>query len=133
MDVLANDEATNPFPETPLRVVDIRGLGRRSLPDGVSVTPSADNSRLARLGARIGGARRHHACSTRSQTRPMIRLAMVWGNVTISVQDVPDPVANFRVAEFGDRTLKLAWTPGAVQQLADHRVPGDRCRTPATA
>jgi hypothetical protein len=37
---------------------------------------------------------------------------MVWGNVTISVQDVPEPVTALHVTEFGDRMLKIAWTPG---------------------
>ena len=37
---------------------------------------------------------------------------MVWGNVTISVQDVPDPITNLHATEFGDRSLKLSWSPG---------------------
>ncbi|HWH98544.1 MAG TPA: Ig-like domain-containing protein, partial [Pseudolysinimonas sp.] len=46
IDVLANDEANNPFPGTQLEVVDIRGLEGASLPEGVSVVPSTDRSRL---------------------------------------------------------------------------------------
>src|SRR5690606_8877884 len=47
VDVLANDAATNPFPEVPLRVVAIRGLGGGALPAGISISPSADRSRLS--------------------------------------------------------------------------------------
>ena len=50
----------------------------------------------------------------------------VWGNVTISVQDVPDPVTNIHVSEFGDRLLKLSWVPGQfnnspITELRGHR------------
>ena len=111
IDVLANDEVNNPFPETPLRVVDIRGLDGSNLPDGVTVTPSADRSRLtvtiAKSAAPIDTNLQYQvADATDDPDR------MVWGNVTISVQDVPDPVTNLHVTEFGDRMLKVAWTPG---------------------
>jgi hypothetical protein len=111
IDVLANDEVNNPFPETPLRVVTIRGLDGANLPDGVTVTPSADRSRLtvtiAKTAAPIDTNLQYQvADATDDPDR------MVWGNVTISVQDVPDPVSNLHVTEFGDRMLKIAWTPG---------------------
>lgn len=111
VDVLTNDQANNPFPETPLRVIAIRGLGGGSLPDGVTITPSADNSRLS-VTVASGTApvdvnlQYQVADATNDPNR------YVWGNVTISVQDVPDPVTNVRVSEFGDRLLKLAWIPG---------------------
>ena len=59
---------------------------------------------------------------------------MVWGTVTISVQDVPDPVSNFRVSEFGDRTLKLAWAPGAFNNspITEYRVTMSDATTAAT-
>ena len=45
IDVLANDEVNNPFPESPLRVVSIRGLDGANLPDGVTVTPERATAR----------------------------------------------------------------------------------------
>ena len=133
VNVLANDEAGNPFPETPLRVVDIRGLDGANLPDGVSVTPSGDNSEL-RISVSSSAAptdtslQYEVADATDDPTR------MVWGAVTISVQDVPDPVSNFRVSEFGDRTLKLAWAPGAFNNspITEYRVTMSDATTAAT-
>jgi hypothetical protein len=49
---------------------------------------------------------------------------MVWGSVTISVQDVPDPVTALRVTEFGDRMLRLGWSPGLFNNspITEYRV-----------
>ncbi|RII84659.1 hypothetical protein DZF92_17840, partial [Clavibacter michiganensis subsp. insidiosus] len=47
VDVLANDQAGNPFPGTPLTVASIRGADGASLPAGVTVTPSDDRATLA--------------------------------------------------------------------------------------
>jgi hypothetical protein len=111
VDVLANDQANNPFPTTPLRVVAIRGIDGASLPAGIAIEPSADRSRLTvtvtddalpadtSLQYQVGDA-------TGDSDR------QVWGAVTISVQDVPEPVTGFEVEEFGDRTLVLSWVPG---------------------
>jgi hypothetical protein len=110
VDVLAND-AANPFPKTPLRVVDIRGLDGASLPAGVSVTPNGDRSRLAvSVGSNAVPADTTLQYEVADATNDPSRY--VWGNVTISVQDVPDPVTDVHVTEFGDRTLKVGWTPG---------------------
>ncbi|MBD8659253.1 tandem-95 repeat protein [Frigoribacterium sp. CFBP 8754] len=110
IDVLANDQATNPFPGQPLRVVDIRGLGGGGLPAGVSVTPSADNRTLAvavGAGAAPGDANLQYRVAdvTGDPER------QVWGNVTISVQDVPaQPAAPTRSGSFrgGELTLSYA-------------------------
>lgn len=111
VDVLANDAANNPFPDTPLRVIDIRGLDGSNLPAGVTVAPSADKSRLTvsvASGATPGDTTLQYevADATNDPSR------YVWGNVTISVQDVPDVVTDVHVTEFGDRLLKVGWTPG---------------------
>ena len=111
IDVLANDEANNPFPGVPLQVVNIRGLDGASLPDGVSVVPSADNSRLtvtvSPTAAPIDTSLQYQVSdATRDSDR------YVWGTITISVQDVPDPVTGVVVTEFGDRLLRLSWAPG---------------------
>lgn len=111
VDVLTNDQANNPFPETPLRVIAIRGLSGGALPDGVTITPSADNSQLSvSVAAGVAPVDVNLQYQVADATDDPNRY--VWGNVTISIQDVPDPVTNVRVSEFGDRLLKLAWIPG---------------------
>lgn len=112
VDVLANDQATNPFPGQPLRVVAIRGLDDAGLPSGVTLTPSADGQLL-----RVQVA----ASAEPSDTTLEYQVAdatddperYVWGSVRISVQDVPDPVTSLRVQSFADRSLTLAWSPGS--------------------
>lgn len=112
IDVLANDNATNPFPQTPLRVIAVRGLGSGSLPDGVSITPSADKSRLsvtvAQNAAPVDTNLQYEVADA---TGDPDRYA--WGSVRISVQDRPDPVANLQITGVGDRSLTAAWTAGA--------------------
>ena len=127
-----NDEANNPFPDTPLRVVDIRGLDGANAAGGVTVTPSADKSRACGSASRRRRSPPTPTCSTRWPTRPTTRPAYVWGTVTISVQDVPDPVSNFRVTEFGDRTLKLALDAGAFNNspITEYRVTMSDATTP---
>jgi hypothetical protein len=96
VNVLANDEATNPFPGNPLTVVDIRGLDGGGLPEGVSIVPSADRSRLS---ITVSDSAQPVDTSLQYQVAdatgdPDRR---VWGTITISVQDVPDaPVAPTR-------------------------------------
>lgn len=112
IDVLANDAANNPFPDVPLEVVDIRGLDGADLPEGVSIVPSADRSRLTvtvSAGAAPIDTRLQYqvADATRDPDR------YVWGTIAVSVQDVPDAVTGVGVTEFGDRRLELSWTPGA--------------------
>ena len=112
VDVLANDEATNPFPGKPLRVVAIRGLEGASLPAGVDIVPSADNSRLS---VSVSGSaspidvtlQYQAADSTNDPTR------FVWGTVTVSVQDRPDPVANLAPTGFADRQITMRWNAGS--------------------
>lgn len=111
IDVLANDQANNPFPESPLQVVDIRGLDGAALPDGVTVVPSADRSRLTvTVGATAVPADTSLQYQVTDATQDPDRY--VWGTITISVQDVPDPVTSIAATEFGDRLLKLSWAPG---------------------
>ncbi|TWX40486.1 tandem-95 repeat protein [Frigoribacterium sp. ACAM 257] len=126
IDVLANDQATNPFPGQPLRVVDIRGLGGGGLPAGVSVTPSADNRTLA---VSVGQS------AQPGDTNLQYRVAdvtddpdrYVWGNVTISVQDVPDaPAAPVRTGTFtgGQLTLSYAAPQANNSPLTRFRLTG---------
>jgi len=111
VDVLANDGATNPFPGKPLRVVAVRGLGA-GLPDGVSITPSADNSELQITVSQTAAAadttlQYEVADATGDPDR------YVWGTVTVSVQDRPAPVSNVQISAIADRSLTLTWIPGA--------------------
>ncbi len=112
VDVLQNDNATNPFPDVPLRVVAIRGLDGASLPPGISISPSADRSRLtvtvSDTAEPVDVTLQYQVADATGDTE-----RYTWGLATISVQDVPDPVGNLRVTEFGDRMLRLSWAPGA--------------------
>lgn len=108
VDVLANDDATNPFPGKSLRVVAIRGLDGGSLPTGLSVSPSNDNRRLTIAvsnAASPGDTALQYqvADATGDSDR------FVWGSVTVSVQDKPDPISGLRVTGFADRSIQLAW------------------------
>ncbi|MGW9166842.1 Ig-like domain-containing protein [Agromyces sp. NPDC055658] len=108
IDVLANDEETNPFPETPLRVVavDLEGIG-----DGIEITPSADRSTLTVTAAA-------DAPPVNTTVRYQVEDATgeasrrAWGSVTVSVQDRPDPVVAPTVTGFGDGTLDVAFGAG---------------------
>ncbi|WP_353809378.1 Ig-like domain-containing protein [Agromyces sp. SYSU T00194] len=112
VDVLANDQATNPFPGEPLRVIRVRGTDAASLPSGVQVVPSADRSSL-----RVTVAENAEPVNTTVQyqvadaTGDASRYA--WGLVTVSVQDRPEPVANARATGFGDGTISIGFEPGA--------------------
>ncbi|NEM90439.1 Ig-like domain-containing protein [Galbitalea soli] len=112
VDVLANDAATNPFPGEPLRVIAIRGIDGASLPPGVTVTPSADNSRLT---VAVSAAAQPVDTTLQYEVADATGdpARYVWGSVTISVQDRPDPVSAVRVTDFGDGRLTIAWNSGA--------------------
>ena len=112
IDVLANDEATNPFPGRPLRVVDVRGIDGYSLPAGVAVSASGDKRRIT---ITISDAAEPIDTTFQYQVSDATRDPdrYVWGTVTISVQDVPDaPVRPTRQADvFVGGELKLRITP----------------------
>jgi len=113
IDVLQNDQPTNPFPEQRLRVVDIRGLDG-GLPSGVTVTPSADKSRLqVSVSATAKPVDAHLQYQVADATDDPDRY--VWGDVTISVQDVPDaPGAPTRTGSYQGGQATLTWsTPQA--------------------
>ena len=111
VDVLANDEATNPFPGEPLRVLDIRGLDGGSVPAGLSIQPSSDRSSLtvsaAPNTAPIDLTLQYQvADATNDPDR------YVWGTIAVSVQDRPDPVSNLAPTGFGDRSITMRWNAG---------------------
>jgi hypothetical protein len=108
IDVLANDQATNPFPGSPLKVVDIRGLDGASLPAGVTITPSANNRSIT---ATISDAAEPGDINLQYQVADATNDPdrFVWGTVRISIQDRPDPVTSVRVGSFSDRILTVAW------------------------
>jgi large repetitive protein len=112
VDVLANDNATNPFPAVPLRVIAVRGLDSGSLPAGIAITPSPDKSRLSvRVAADAAPVDTNLQYQVADATGDSDRYA--WGTVRISVQDKPDPVSNVRVTGFTDRKLSVTFNPGA--------------------
>lgn len=86
IDVLANDEPTNPFPGQPLRVVDV---DVSSVPAGVSVRPSSDRSRLTvsvDSGAATGGVAVPYRVADITDDESRYRT----GQALVRVQDVPD-------------------------------------------
>jgi len=112
VDVLANDLAGNPFPEQPLRVVAIRGLGGAGVPDGVNVAPT-DGGQSLRVTVAEGAAPADTAIQYQVADATDDPDRYVWASVRISVQDVPEPVTNVRVQSYGDRSLDIAWAPGS--------------------
>lgn len=112
VDVLANDEAANPFPGTPLRVTAVRGLTAAELPQGVRITPSADRSRLT---VTVDGDAAPEDVTLQYEvtdaTNDPDRAA--WGVVRISVRDRPDAVTNVRATGFADRAITVSFDPGA--------------------
>ena len=125
IDVLANDQATNPFPQERLRVVNIRGLSG-GLPGGVTVTPSSDRSRLqVQVSASAKPTDTHLQYQVADATDDPDRF--VWADVTISVQDVPDaPGAPTRTGSYDGGRVTLTWaTPQANNSpITGYRVTG---------
>ncbi|WP_173922021.1 fibronectin type III domain-containing protein [Agromyces sp. Marseille-P2726] len=110
IDVLENDRATNPFPDTPLRVVGVRGLGQ-NLPPGVHIDPSDDRSTLTvRVDERADPVDTTLHYQVADATGEPSRYAT--GTVVISVQDRPDPVTGPQVTGFGDGYLDVTFGAG---------------------
>lgn len=113
VDVLANDQATNPFPETPLKVLTVRGSDATDLPPGVTVVPSPDKSTLNVVIAPSASPRDvtlqyQVADATNDPDR------YTWGVVTLSIQDVPDaPSKPVRASGFVSGELTLSWAAPA--------------------
>jgi hypothetical protein len=124
VDVLANDEATNPFPGTGLKVVAIRGIDGASLPDGIRVEPSDDDRRLSvRVDEDAEPGDAHLQYQVEDATGDPDR--RVWGSVTVSVQDVPDaPEAPERQGGFvgGELTLRIPAPNSNNSAITNYRV-----------
>ena len=111
VDVLANDQATNPFPGKPLSVLAVRGLAGGAIPSGIIIVPSDDRQQLtvtAATSAQPVDLNLQYQLSDATGDPDRV----VWGAITVSVQDRPDPVSVVRVLAFGDRTLSVRWNPG---------------------
>jgi len=125
IDVLANDEATNPFPGKALRVVAVRGLEGGSLPAGVTVTASADNRTLT---ASVSSTAAPSDAVLQYQVSDASRDPdrYVWGTVRVSVQDVPDaPAKPTRQADSfvgGELRLRFVAPQQNNSQIVDYRV-----------
>ena len=123
VDVLANDQATNPFPGEPLTVVAIRGLDGASLPDGIAIEPSADRSRLSvtvsgsappgdvNLQYQVADAHRRPG-SVRLGQRPRLRAGQAGPGAEPRAERVRGPLDHDALER------------GPVQQLPDHRLHG---------
>ena len=112
VDVLANDEATNPFPGEPLTVVAIRGLDGDAIPDGLLIEPSA-NKRQLTVTVEATAAPVDVALQYQVADASLDPDRYVWGSITISVQDRPDPVSNLLPNGFADRTITMRWNAGS--------------------
>ncbi len=112
IDVLTNDMATNPFPGKPLSVIAIRGLDGAGLPAGVQIVPNETKSSLtvtvSATAAPVDVTLQYQVADASGDPD-----RYVWGLVTVSVQDRPDPVSNLAATGFGDREISLAWNAGA--------------------
>ncbi|MFF2390688.1 Ig-like domain-containing protein [Agromyces sp. NPDC058104] len=109
IDVLANDEAANPFPDVPLRVV---AVDLSDLPPGVAISPSDDRATLAvTVSATAAPVNTTVRYQVEDATGEPSRRA--WAAVTISVQDRPEPVISPLLTGFGDGTLDIAFGAGA--------------------
>ncbi|WP_423917691.1 Ig-like domain-containing protein [Frigoribacterium sp. 2-23] len=127
IDVLQNDQATNPFPGQPLKVVAIRGLNGGGVPPGVSITPSADNRTLS-----VSVASNAQPVDTNLQYQVQDVTGdperAVWGNVTISVQDVPTAIpgqatrANSGGLQQGQVTLQFQPASANNSPITNYRV-----------
>lgn len=123
VDVLQNDEATNPFPGKPLQVLAIRGLEGAAVPPGIDIVPSADNRKLAisvaSSAAPVDVTLQYQvADATNDPSR------YVWGTITVSVQDRPDPVANLAPSGFSDGQITMRWNAGSFNNspITNYRV-----------
>jgi hypothetical protein len=118
VDVLANDQATNPFPGQPLKVLSVRGLDGGNIPIGVSVTPSADKATLT---VTVSGSAEPSDTTLEYEVADATNDPdrYVWGVINISVQDVPSaPQAPTRAAGFVSGTLTLSWPAPAANNSA---------------
>lgn len=123
IDVLTNDEATNPFPGEPLSVVAIRGLDGGGIPTGVTINPSADNETLS-VAVSADAAPGDINLQYQAVDASLDRDRYVWGSVKVSVQDRPDPVSNVFPSGFADGIITMRWNPGSFNNspITNYRV-----------
>jgi large repetitive protein len=125
IDVLANDEATNPFPGRPLTVLQVVGASGALLPAGVTVNVSADNSRITvDVAASAAPVDVNLQYQVADATNDPDRYA--WGTVRISIQDVPDapakPLRQGNSFVNGELTLRIAPTQPNNSPVTNYRV-----------
>ncbi|WP_440710530.1 Ig-like domain-containing protein [Herbiconiux sp. YIM B11900] len=111
IDVLANDDATNPFPQIPLTVVAVRGIDSASLPAGVAIAPSADR-RVLQVSVAPDAAPADLTVQYQVLDGTGDPERAAWGTVRIAVQDRPGTVSGVAVTAFGDRTVTVSFSPG---------------------
>ncbi|WP_458116805.1 Ig-like domain-containing protein [Arthrobacter sp. D2-10] len=115
VDVLAND--TNPFPDTPLKLISVStetGLGSASAQsDSVAVTPADDFVGTMVVQYRIGDR-------TSDPERE------VDGRIRLTVKGAPDAPSTPSVGEVSSQTVVLSWDPPADNgsRITGYRVSG---------
>lgn len=114
VNVLENDQAGNPFPDSPLVVGDVLVTEQLA---GVVAVASADRATITvdvAPNAAPGTLTVQYKVldATGDESRA------VWSQLTISVQDRPEPVTNLRVTGYGDRSLTVSFSPGGFNNLA---------------
>lgn len=112
VDVLANDQATNPFPLTPLTIGEIRSSV--ALPPGIAIDTVEGSSQIAVTAAddaRVGAISvRYQVLDATSDPR-----RTTWGTLSLLVQDVPEaPAPPVRALNaYVDGAITVQLTPPA--------------------
>ena len=121
VDVLSNDQANNPFPDTPLRVIDIRGIDGGALPAGRHdhAERRQVEGRRQRLGVGTAHRRQLPVRGGRRHRRP--------GPVRLGQRHDLDPGCARSGQQRAHHRVRRPLPQGLVgarpvQQLADHRV-----------
>jgi hypothetical protein len=127
VDVLSNDESTNPFPGSALKVLDIRGLGGGGLPTGVTIVPSDDNRTLT-VSVAPGTAPTDVNLQYQVGDATDDPARYVWGSITVSVQDRPEPVTNLFPSGYSDESITMRWNAGAFNNspITNYKVTASR-------
>lgn len=99
-------EAFNPFPDTPLRLVDVRAQG----PEGLRAELGDDGLLHVTAGKRAGTG----TVTVTAEDGTHAAERRVTGTITVQVSAVPDAPLLAPIAQDGqDGAVELRWTPGA--------------------
>ncbi|WP_430593598.1 Ig-like domain-containing protein [Humidisolicoccus flavus] len=126
INVLENDEATNPFPDTPLRLVETRAVGG-GYPQGITIRASENGT--IEFAASSTAEVREFTMQYRVLDATGLASRSVWGSVTVRLEDVPSqPAAPTReTAAHVDGSIALRITPPEANNSAitSYRIVAD--------